>query len=169
MTVTTQALPVRRSPEALGWGICFALALGFHAAGAAALFARWGEEYDLVANAPVIMLDLAPVPVSSNVTPNEVPPGPEQNEAQPESETEKPVEKLDLPLERQAEPLPVVPPPKSVEKPKENKPKQKHASLHQRAEYSRAEGPARRRANAGCVFPQSRCSAELEISACRPP
>jgi protein TonB len=69
------------------------------------------------------------VPVSSNVTPNEVPPGPEQNEAQPESEPEKPVEKLDLPLERQAEPLPVVPPPKSVEKPKENKPKQKHASL----------------------------------------
>jgi len=129
MTVTTQALPVRRSPEALGWGICFALALGLHAAGAAALFARWGEEYDLVANAPVIMLDLAPVPVSSNVTPNKVPPGPAQNEAQPESEPEKPVEKLDLPLERQAEPLPVVPPPKSVEKPKENKPKQKHASL----------------------------------------
>jgi protein TonB len=82
-----------------------------------------------VANAPLVMVDLAPVSVSSNVTPNELPPGPEQSEAQPEPEPEKPVEKLDLPLERQAEPLVVTPPPKTIEKPKESKPKQKHASL----------------------------------------
>jgi protein TonB len=113
----------------LRWGFCFALALSFHAAGAAALFAQWGEDSDLVASAPVVMVDLAPVSVSSNVTPNELPPGPEQSEAQPEPEPEKPVEKLDLPLERQAEPLVVTPPPKTIEKPKESKPKQKHASL----------------------------------------
>jgi periplasmic protein TonB len=128
MAAATQVLPIRRSSEALRWGACFALALGFHAAGVAALLARWSEDSDLVANAPVVIVDLAPVPVSPNITPNELPPGPEQSEAQPEPEPEKPVERLDLPLERQAEPL-VVTPPKSVEKPKENKPKQKHASL----------------------------------------
>jgi len=129
MTATIQALPAGHNSEALRWGLCFALALGFHAAGAAALLAERGEDSDLVANAPVVTVDLAPVPVSSNVTPNELPPGPEQSEAQPEPEPEKPVEKLDLPLERQAEPLVVTPPPKPIEKPKENKPKQKHASL----------------------------------------
>jgi protein TonB len=129
MTATIQVPPAKHSSEALRWSSCFALALSFHAAGAAALFAQRGEDSDLVANAPVVMVDLAPVSVSSNVTPNELPPGPEQNEAQPEPEPERPVEKLDLPLERQAEPLVVAPPPKTIEKPKENKPKQKHASL----------------------------------------
>ena len=47
MVVATQALPVRRGPEALRWGACFALALGFHAVGVAALCARWGEDSDL--------------------------------------------------------------------------------------------------------------------------
>ena len=75
MTATIQALPVKRSPEALRWGLCFTLALSFHAAGAVALFARWGEDSDLVANAPVIMVALAPASVSPNVTPNESPPG----------------------------------------------------------------------------------------------
>jgi len=59
MTATIQAPPARRRPEVLRWVFCFALALGFHAAGAAALFARWGEDSDLVANAPVITV--APV------------------------------------------------------------------------------------------------------------
>ena len=144
MTATIQALPVKRGPEALRWGLCFALALSFHAAGAVALFARWGEDSDLVANAPVIMVALAPASVSPNVTPDELPPGPEQSEAQPEPEPEKPVEKLDLPLERQAEPLAVAPPPKPIEKPKENKPTQKHANLS--SAPSRADQKAERAA-----------------------
>ena len=144
MPATIQALPVTRSPEALRWGLCFALALCFHAAGAVALFARWGEDSDLVVNAPVIMVALAPASVSPNVTPNESPPGPEQSEAQPEPEPEQPVEKLDLPLERQAEPLAVAPPPKPIEKPKGNKPKQKHASLS--SAPSRADQKAERAA-----------------------
>src|SRR5262245_50983629 len=119
MAAATQALPARRRSEILRWGFCFALAIGFHAAGAAALFARWSEDADLVANAPVVMVELAPVSLSPNVTPNELPPGPEQSEAQPEPEPEKPVEKLDLPLERQAKPLAVTPPHKPIEKPKE--------------------------------------------------
>jgi periplasmic protein TonB len=129
MAVAIQSTPVRRSPEEFRWGVCFVLALGFHAAGAAALMANWSDDSDLVANAPVVMVDLAPVPVSPSVSPSELPPGPEQSEAQPEPEPEKPVEKLDLPLQRQAEPLAVTPPPRPIEKPKENKPKQKHASL----------------------------------------
>ena len=103
-------------------------AVAFHAAGAAALFARWSEDSDLVANAPVIMVDLAPVAVSPNIT-NDVPPGPPQPDAEPEPEPKKPIEKIELPPDPQAEPVVAMPPPKPVEKPKEKKPKQKHASL----------------------------------------
>ena len=45
--------------SSLRWGACFVLALGIHAAGAAALLAHWHEDSDLVANAPVIMIELA--------------------------------------------------------------------------------------------------------------
>jgi protein TonB len=123
---------LRRWPESLRWGICFALALCFHAAGAAALLAKWNESSDLVANAPLIMIELAAVPVAPETKPNELPPGPQQSEAQPEPEPQpiKPVEKVELPPEPQAEPLlAVTPPPKPIEKPKEKKPRQKHASL----------------------------------------
>jgi protein TonB len=122
---------VRRWPEALRWGACFALALSFHAAGAAALLARWSEDSDLVANAPLIMIELAALPVAPDLKPTELPPGPQQSEAQPEPEPAKPVEKtIELPPEPRAEPqLAVTPPPKPVEKPKDKKPKQLHASL----------------------------------------
>jgi protein TonB len=123
------ALSVRHWAEATRWGVCFVFALAFHAAGAAALLARWGEESDLVANAPVVLVDLAPIPVSPITTLNELPPGPEQSEAQPEPEPERPIEKVELPPDPQAEPIAVMPPPKPVENPKEKKPKQKHASL----------------------------------------
>ena len=117
-----------RWPEAARWGACFALAVAFHAAGAAVLLARWTEDSDLVANAPVVLVDLAPVAVSPNITPNELPPGPQQQRAEPEPE--KPIEKIELPLDPQAEPVvAVTPPPKPIERPKEKKPKQKHASL----------------------------------------
>ena len=117
-----------RWPEAAALGRMFCVCGCFHAAGAAALFARWSENSDLVANAPVIMVDLAPVAVSPNIT-NEVPPGPQQPEAEPEPEPEKPIEKVELPPDPQAEPVVAIPPPKPVEQPKEKKPKQKHASL----------------------------------------
>jgi protein TonB len=100
----------------------------FHAVGAAALFARWSEDSDLVANAPVIMVDLAPAAVSPNIT-NDVPPGPPQPDAEPEPEPKKPIEKIELPPDPQAKPVVAMPPPKPVEQPKEKKPKQKHAAL----------------------------------------
>ena len=137
-----------RWPEAARWGACFALAVAFHAVGAAALFARWSEDSDLVANAPVIMVDLAPVAVSPNIMPTDVPIGPKQQEAEPEPQPEKPIEKIELPPDPQAEPVVAMPPPKPVEKPKEKKPKQKHASVasapstaEQQAEHAAAPVP----------------------------
>jgi protein TonB len=132
--------------SSLRWGACFVLALGIHAAGAAALLAHWHEDSDLVANAPVIMIELAAVPVAPNIKPTEAPPGPEQTEAQPQPEEVKPVEKpiekkVELPVEPQAEPqLAVMPPLKPIEKRVEKKHRQKQASL------SSAPSPAERKA-----------------------
>lgn len=130
MSAIGDMLPTRRWPESARWVACFALAAGFHAAGAAALLARWNDASDLVANAPVITIELAALPVAPETTPNEIPPGPQQQDAEPEPEPDKPLEKkLELPPDPKAEPLQAVIPPKIVEKPPEKKPKQKHASL----------------------------------------
>lgn len=131
MNATREAADPRRWLDAVRWGACFALALGIHVGGAAALLARWSADADLVANAPVIMIELAPLPVAPETKQTELPPGPEQSEAQPEPEPQKPVEKMiELPPEPQAEPLQaVMPPPKPIEKPVEKKQEQKHASL----------------------------------------
>ena len=37
------------------------------------------RDADLVANAPVIMIELAPVPVAPEIKPTELPPGPQQS------------------------------------------------------------------------------------------
>ena len=127
--VGTGIFSFRRSPEAARWGACFALAVAFHAAGAAALFARWTEDSNLVGGPPVVMVDLAPVAVSPNTLIDAAPAPALQQEAEPEPEPEKPIEKIELPPDPQAEPVVAMPPPKPIEKPKEKKPKQKHASL----------------------------------------
>lgn len=130
MNATGVTQPMRLWPESARWAICFMLAVAFHVAGAAALLARWNSNDDLVANAPVITIELAALPVAPETTPNEIPPGPQQQEAEPEPEPEKPLEKkLELPPDPKAEPLQAVIPPPKVERPPEKKPKQKHASL----------------------------------------
>lgn len=118
----------RRWPEGLRWGVCFAVALSFHGAGAAALMARWSEDSDLVASAPAIMIDLAPVPVAPEVIPTELPPDLVQSteaEPQPEPKPEEPVEKIEIPPAPTPQPqlAMIPPPPKPLEKPKEKKPK----------------------------------------------
>ncbi len=144
--------------DTLRWGVCFALVLGFHAAGAMALLARWNPHDDLVANAPVITIELAALPVAPETKPTELPPGPQQADAEPQPEPDpvKPVEKLallpppepaptetveklDLPPQPQVE-LTVMPPPKPMEKPKEPakaKEKQKAQEKKKRAAASR--------------------------------
>jgi len=123
------------------WAVCIALALGIHAA-AAALFARWEAAPAEVASAPLITIELEPLPVSPESKPTQAPPGPPQPQVAPEPA--KPVEKAALPpepkaveappqaaLERPLEqtaalpppppaenaelPMTAVPPPKSVE------------------------------------------------------
>jgi protein TonB len=126
--IGTKTFSFSRWPEAARWGACFALAIAFHAAGAAALFARWTEDSNLVAGTAVVMVDLAPVAVSPNIA-TDVAPGPLQQEAEPEVQPEKPIEKVELPPDPQAEPVVAMTPPKPIEPPKEKKPKQKHASL----------------------------------------
>src|SRR5262249_60404479 len=79
-------------PDAVRWGGCFMLALTFHAAGAAAILARWSEETELVANAPVVMVELAPAPVSPNITPNASPPGRLHNKQTPRISPRNPAE-----------------------------------------------------------------------------
>jgi len=130
----------------LRWGLCFALALCAHVGAAAALVARWQSEGESLPNAPVIMLELAPVPVAPTTVPNDIPPGPQTAEAQAEPDPVKPVQTAELPPAPQAE-LPLTPPPKPIEKPKD-KPKQKRnsvasapSSAEQRAERTAAPAP----------------------------
>jgi periplasmic protein TonB len=144
------------------WGVCFALVLGFHAAGAMALLARWNPNDDLVANAPVITIELAALPVAPETKPIELPPGPQQADAEPQPEPDpvkpveklallpppqpapiEPVEKLDLPPLPQPE-LTVMPPPKPIEKPKETekakepaKPKEKQKAQQKKQQRHR--------------------------------
>lgn len=146
------------------WGFCLIAALGIHAGAAAALMARWSDDAEQVANAPVIMLDLAPVPVAPQMTPTEVPPdsvaremqtgvekAPEKPEetvdkAEPTPEPEKPVEEakaapepekpLDVKPEPQAE-LSMLPPPKPVQKP-EDKPEKKKQEVKKKPQPRRA-------------------------------
>jgi protein TonB len=129
MSAAREPSLLRRWPETLRWGVCFALALCFHGAGAAALLARWNDSADLVANAPVILLELAALPVAPQTTPNELPPGPQQMQAEPEPQPDQPVEKVEVPVTPDAEPLLSVTPQKTVEKTKDRKPRKKHASL----------------------------------------
>lgn len=126
---------MRRWPQHLHWGACFALALGFHAAGAAALLARWNESSDLVANAPLIMIDLAPVAVAPTTTPNEMPPDILNSnlvEPTPEPEPEpEPPKHIELPPDPAPKPelVAIPPPPKPSEKKvKKKKPRQREAS-----------------------------------------
>ena len=90
---------VRGRPEVLRWGACIAAALFIHVAGAVALLARWNDPADAVANAPVILVELAQVPVAPDVTPNELPPGRQQADAQAEPDQPKPIEKIEIKTE----------------------------------------------------------------------
>jgi periplasmic protein TonB len=125
MIAQREASAISRRPEALRWGLCLALALTFHAAGAWAILSSYTAPED-VASAPLILIELAPVAVAQDVAPNRLPPGPQQAEEQPESEPPKPVDKVEPRSEvaKNAE-LPVTTQTTSPEKPKEAKHEQK--------------------------------------------
>jgi protein TonB len=156
MLTTREALPRQRKGR-LRWTACLLLALAFHAAVAAALLLYWRPEAEQVAGAPLILIELAPLPVAPAVTPSQAPPGPPQTQAvaapPPEPqvakrdakpEPEQPLEKTEsitLPPQPQAEqPVAVLPPPK----PAEAQPQKKHAPS--RARQASAPSTAERRA-----------------------
>jgi protein TonB len=126
MIAQREANAVSRRPEALRWGLCLALALTFHVAGAWAIL-WWYAPPEDVASAPVIMIELAPVAVAQDVAPSHLPPGPQQAEEHPVSEPQKPVDRVE-PRSEVAEDaeLPATTQTTSPEKPKEAKHEQKH-------------------------------------------
>jgi protein TonB len=159
---------MRGLPATLRWGAYFTIALGLHAAGAAALITRWNDSTDAMANAPVIMIDLAPVAVAPKTTPVDTPPNtieskqqiepeptpekpPEVSEIEPEPEPEKPVEKADIKPEPVAEPdLALLPPPKPpIEKPVEKPVEKKHVKKKRQpvATFAHSPSAADRKAN----------------------
>ena len=138
------ALP-RRRPEWLRWAACLALALAFHGAVAAALLQYWHPDEDQMAGAPLILIELAPLPVAPAELPSQAPPGPQQTQtaaapppetpaakpdAKPEPEPVQAVattETVTMPPTPQAEqPVAVLPPPKPTEKPAEKPQPKKH-------------------------------------------
>jgi protein TonB len=87
----------------------------------------------LVASAPLIMIDLAPVAAAPTVVPNDMPPDVVKSklvEPASEPEPEKPLEKIELPPDPAPQPeLTATPPPKPPEKKVEKKkPRQRTAS-----------------------------------------
>lgn len=68
--------------EALRWGLAFAVMLGAHVGGAAALLA-WRVPHDLPASPPAVLLELLPIAAAPAPEANETPPGPKQEEAEP--------------------------------------------------------------------------------------
>ena len=93
MEATREIVTPPHRPETRWWAICIALALGIHAAAAAALLARWNAEPNQVANAPLILVELEPLPVAPDTKPAEAPPGPQQQQAAAAPARPQPVEK----------------------------------------------------------------------------
>lgn len=93
---------IRRMPASLRWSACFVAALGIHAAGAAVLLAHWEPASDQIANAPVIMIDLAPIAVAPQTVQSDMPPDAVERQFQtgeqtPDEPEEEVVEKPEPP------------------------------------------------------------------------
>lgn len=146
---------IRRVPATLRWSACFVAALGIHVGGAAVLLAHWQSASDQVANAPVIMIDLAPIAVAPQTVETDMPPDaverqfqtgeketpdkPEEVVEKPEPEPEKPVEVAKIEPQTKPEPektpevepdptqaeIAMLPPPRPVEKVEDKKEEKK--------------------------------------------
>jgi protein TonB len=70
------------------WLAASVAALFVHVGVASALLQNWNSKDDLLANAPVITLELAPVAAAPQSTPTDVPPAPVESKSQPELQSE---------------------------------------------------------------------------------
>jgi periplasmic protein TonB len=109
MEATREIVTSPRRPETWWWSICIALALGIHAAAAAALLAQWNAQPNQVANAPLILVELEPLTVAPETKPAEQPPGPQQQQAAGAPARLQPVKKTAEapPQQTEAPPQPV--------------------------------------------------------------
>ncbi|MGE5773910.1 MAG: TonB family protein [Hyphomicrobiales bacterium] len=129
MVAVRETPSVRRWPEALRWGICLTVALSLHAAGAAALVLWRPVVADAVADAPVILVELAAIPVSPDVTKTQLPPGPQQAESVHESEPQELADKVETQLDQVNEAELTATQSTPAEKQKKKQPKRTHASV----------------------------------------
>jgi protein TonB len=127
ITALRDTTSVRRRPETLRWVICLTAAICLHAVAAAA-FMLWNPAVDVVADAPVITVELAPVPVAPDMK-TQLPPGPQQQAAPAESEPQELPDKLETRLEQANEADLAVTQAPPAEKTTERQPKRKHASV----------------------------------------
>ncbi len=67
--------------QRLPWAASLACAIALHAGLAAALLGLWPVQPDELAGAPLILVELAPVPVAPAAMPSAAPPGPERPQA----------------------------------------------------------------------------------------
>ena len=169
MNATREIVAVRRWPETLRWGGCLALALGIHAAGAAVLLG-WGEDPDLVANAPLIMIELAALPVAPDIKPTEIPPGPQQTQAAAGARATK-AGREDRRATGRAAGRTAAGRHAAAEtggKAGRKETPAKACQRRQRAQHGRKQSRARGGADARRLLAQSRRAAELEIAIGRP-
>jgi protein TonB len=173
-TTASDRLPLARPGDGRRWGVCLTLALTLHVAGAAALLAYWRADAEEVANAPLIMIELAALPAAPETAPSDLPPGPQQEQAAPSSPAppvverdaepapQQPAEKIEtavLPPAPQAEePVAAAPPPKPAEQPQQPKHRSSQAQIASapsttphRAERAAAPAPGASARNANAL------------------
>lgn len=95
--------------EAARWAACFAIVLMGHALAALPLFLRPSAASDFDAGAPVVMLELPEAPAIPAMLPNDVMPGPPQEETEPtprEEETKPPEPEAEVALPEPPKPEP---------------------------------------------------------------
>jgi protein TonB len=78
-----ERLPSQRRKDRLRWPVCCALAFAVHGAAVAAVLGYWHADAEQVAGAPLILIELAAVPVAPDISPSGLPSGPLQTEATP--------------------------------------------------------------------------------------
>ena len=159
---------MRRWPEQRAGASVFALALAFPCQPVLPLCWRDGARtYDLVANAPVITIDLAPVPVvARDYARTKSRQARSSRKREPEPEPEKPAEEAGVcrRIRRLSRYRPLYRRPKSRSRPRTSPSRSTRASRARpalpRQDPERAAAPM-----PGCQLAQPECSAELEVAA----
>lgn len=114
----------RHVTDVARWTVCFALVSGAHVAGAAALFGQWRGDHDPLTAAPVMTVELAPLPAAPPRPPTNAAPGPSQADAPAAPQPERPPANTEIaPSPAKDAELSPLPPPKPPDKPHARRPR----------------------------------------------